>query len=191
MTRSARVIAIDCTGAGPSLRGARRASAILQFAMRHWISGIAIGGLLWGMWILLWRGASWPVLALGGLFPLGILLGAVWGPLRLEFPVTAWWRLDLWAAFGLAVAALVMQAVARTGWAILTGRIQPGVIAIPIRVRSEMGQLLLLWAITVTPGTIALLVEGDIAYVHCLHRPSQPRLPGAAWVDGLLVRLWG
>ncbi len=159
--------------------------------MRHWISGIAIGGLLWGMWVLLWRGASWPVLALGGLVPLGILLGAAGRRLRLEFPVSAWWRLDLWAAFGLAVTALVMKAVARTGWAILTGRIQPGVIAIPIRVRSEMGQLLFLWAITVTPGTIALLVEGDIAYVHCLHRPSQPRLPEAAWVDGLLVRLWG
>ncbi|GAB4305468.1 MAG: Na+/H+ antiporter subunit E [Candidatus Bipolaricaulota bacterium] len=159
--------------------------------MRHWINGIAIGGLLWGMWVLLWRGASWPVLAVGGVFPLGILLGAVGGRLRLEFPVSAWWRLDLWAAFGLAVTALVVKAVARTGWAILIGRIQPGVIAIPIRVRSEMGQLLLLWAITVTPGTIALLVEGDIAYVHCLDQPSQPRLPAIERVERLLVGLWG
>ncbi len=60
-----------------------------------------------------------------------------------------------------------------------------------MHVKSEMGQLLLLWAITVTPGTIALLVEGDMAYVHCLHQPSSPRLAGIPVVENLLRRLWG
>lgn len=155
------------------------------------MSGIAIGGVLGGLWVLLWRGAAWPILALGGLFPVATLGAMKVGILPMDFPLSAWFRLDLWLALSGTVGALVVAAVARTGWAILTGRVRSGIIAIPIRVRSEMGQLLLLWAITVTPGTIALLVEEDIAYVHCLHRPSHPRLPGAAWVDGLLVRLWG
>ncbi len=158
--------------------------------MARWVGGIAIGGLLWGMWVLLWRGAPWPVLALGSVFPLGILVGAALGPLRLGFPLSAWVRVDLWAALALVVTALVIGAVARTGWAIVTGRIRSGIVAIPIRVKSEMGQLLLLWAITVTPGTIALLVEEDIAYVHCLHRPRGPRLAGTTLVESLLIRLW-
>ncbi len=159
--------------------------------MRRWIGGIVVGGLLWGMWVLLWRGAAWPILALGGLFPVATLGATKAGTLPMDFPLSAWFRLDLWLAFAGTVCALVVAAVARTGWAILTGRVRSGIIAIPIRVRSEMGQLLLLWAITITPGTIALLVEEDTAYVHCLHRPSGPCLSGTTLVENLLVRLWG
>ena len=159
--------------------------------MRRWIGGIAVGGLLWGMWVLLWRGAGWPIVVVGGLFPL-VTLGAVKaGVVPMDFPLAAWVRLDLWLALGITVSALIVAAVARTGWAILTGHVRSGIVAIPLRVQSEMGQLLLLWTITVTPGTIALLVEGDVAYVHCLHQPSGPCLPGATFVQSLLLRLWG
>ncbi len=159
--------------------------------MRRWIGGIAVGGLLWGMWVLLWRGAAWPILTVGAVFPVATLGAAKAGLLPLDFPLAAWFRLDLWLAFAGVVSALVVAAVARTGWAILTGRTRSGIVAIPIRPRSEMGRLLLLWAITVTPGTIALLVEEDAAYVHCLHRPPGPSLPGTGLVENLLVRLWG
>lgn len=159
--------------------------------MRRWIGAIVVGVLLWGMWVLLWRGAGWPILALGGLFPAATVGATKAGILPMDFPLAAWLRVDLWAAFALSVTVLVIVSVARTGMAIVTGRIRSGIIAIPIRVRSEMGQLLLLWAITVTPGTIALLVEEDTAYVHCLHRPSGPCLSGTARIEGLLVRLWG
>jgi len=159
--------------------------------MARWVGGIVLGGLLWGMWTLFWRGAAWPVVALGAAFPVTILIAVRTGLLRLEFPISAWTRVDLWAAFALVVATLVIQAVTRTGWAIVTGRARPGIVAIPVRLKSEMGQLLLLWAITVTPGTIALLVEGEMAYVHCLHQPSSPRLSGTSVVESLLRRLWG
>lgn len=165
-------------------------SAILAL-MRRWIGAIVVGGLLWGMWSLLWRGAEWPILVVGVLFPAATLGATKVGILPMNFPLGAWLRVDLWAAFALAVTALTIVSVARTGWAILTGHVRSGIIAIPIRVRSEMGQLLLLWAITVTPGTIALLVEENTAYVHCLHRPTGPCLPGTSRVENLLVRLWG
>jgi multicomponent Na+:H+ antiporter subunit E len=159
--------------------------------MARWLGGIVLGGLLWGLWVLFWRGAGWPVVALGSVFPAAILVAVRSGVLRLEFPVAAWIRADLWVAFIVVVTMLVVQAVAHTGWAIITGRIRPGIVAIPVDLNSEMGQLLLLWAITVTPGTIALLVEGNMAYVHCLHRPTSPHLPGIPTVANLLKRLWG
>ncbi len=87
-----------------------------------------------------------------------------------------------------------MAAVASTSVCILTGRTRPGIVAVPVQVRSEIGQLLLLWSITVTPGTIALLVE-DSLYVHALHLPSNPgpklTLPGLSTVEWVLKRLWG
>jgi multisubunit Na+/H+ antiporter MnhE subunit len=49
----------------------------------------------------------------------------------------------------------------------------------------------LLWAITVTPGTIALLVEKDTVYIHCLHRPSDPQSLGLTRLVTLLERIWG
>lgn len=166
------------------------ASAILLL-VRKWIGGIAVGGMLWGMWILLWRGAGWPILAVGGLFPV-VILGAVKAAvLPMDFPLAAWFRLDLWATLGITVFVLVLAAVARAGWAIVRGRTRSGIVAIPVKLESDMGRLLLLWTITVTPGTIALLLEGDVAYVHCLHQPAGPSLPATAFVEQLLVRLWG
>lgn len=141
--------------------------------------------------MLLWRGPPWPVALAGLAFPAGTLLATAAGRLPFHFPLTAWLRLDLWAAFFLAVAALVARSVAATGWAIATGRVKPGIVAIPVQVRSEMGKLLLLWAITVTPGTIALLVEEDAAYVHALHRPAGASLPGVDVLQRLLRGLWG
>ncbi|MCR4391711.1 MAG: Na+/H+ antiporter subunit E [Candidatus Acetothermia bacterium] len=159
--------------------------------MARWIGGIVVGALLWGLWALLWRGAAWPVISLGAAFPACLLIALAVGRVRLPFPVSAWIRWDLWLAFAVVVAGRVAQAVASTGWAILAGTARPGIVAVPVRLRSELGQLLLLWAITVTPGTIALLIEGDLLYVHCLHRPPGPELPGLATVERILERLWG
>ncbi len=150
-----------------------------------------VGGLLWGMWVLLWRGPPWPVALVGAAFPAATLLAAAAGILPFRFPLGAWLRLDLWAAFALTVTALVVRSVALTGWAVVTGRVEPGILAIPLQGRSEMGKLLFLWAITVTPGTIALLVEEDAAYVHTLHRPAGISLPGMDFLQRLLGGLWG
>lgn len=159
--------------------------------MRRWVGGIVVGGLLWGLWVLLWRRADPVVLVVGAAFPLAIVGATALGVLRFEFPLAAWYRLDLWLRFVALVVVLVAQGVARTGWAVLTGRSRSGIVAIPLRADSEMARLLLLWAITVTPGTIALLVEGDLVYVHCLHCPDCPRLGGEKPIQEILRGLWG
>jgi len=159
-------------------------------AMAPWLGAAVISALLWGSWVALWRQASLPVL-LGGVWLPLVLLGATAAKrLRVPFPARAWLRLDLWGAFLFLMAWRVLWAVASTAWAILRGQARPGVVAFPLRLRSDMGRLLLLWAITVTPGTIALLLEGDLLYVHCLRRPAGPAVPGLERLESLLKKLW-
>lgn len=147
-----------------------------------------VGALLWGLWIVLWRTPSWQVIAAGA--PLGLLTALGMGK-KLDFPVRAWLRWDLWVAFLALVTARVARAVATVGWAIITGRAQAGIVAVPVSLRSDMGRFLLLWAITVTPGTIALLQEGDLLYIHCLRLPNGPGIPGLPALERVLGGLWG
>ena len=159
--------------------------------MSRILPAAAVGGLLWGLWLVLWRSASWPVLASGALFPVGLALLSGLGRIRPEPPARVWLRLDLWLLLMGLVTARVVVAVITTTWAILTGRVRSGIVAMPVRLRSRMGRLLLLWAVTVTPGTIALLLEGDLLYVHTLRRPAGAMVPGIPALEGVLLRLWG
>lgn len=97
-------------GPGP---GQACSPSILETATARWIGGIVVGVLLWGLWALLWRGATWPVISFGAAFPACVLIALAVGRVRLPFPVSAWIRWELWLAF--VVAGRVAQAVASTG----------------------------------------------------------------------------
>ena len=57
---------------------------------------------------------------------------------------------------------------------ILLGNEEGRIVALPLRLRHPIGQLLLLNSITLTPSTISLLIEGDLLYIHWLRaRESQ------------------
>lgn len=159
--------------------------------MARWMRVAAVGAGLWGLWALLWRDSHWPVWLGGAGFVIGLSVLVACGKLPLGFPRSAWLRWDLWLAFAALMAYRIARAVAVTSWTVLTGQAQPGIVTVPVRLKSEVGQLLLLWAITVTPGTIALLVEGDTVHVHCLHRPASGDLPDLARIASILERLWG
>jgi len=121
-----------------------------------------------------------------------LLIGlTLWGKLRLEQPASAWLRWDLWLAFFCLVALRVVQAVVAAGMTVLSGRTRSGIVAVQVTVKSDVARLLLLWSITVTPGTIALLLDEDLLYVHCLHQPPVTGLPGLASLQRLLGGLWG
>lgn len=151
---------------------------------------LALGGVLWGLWLLLWRRPDWPVVLAGCVFPLGLWLARRTGRAALAVP-SRFFRVDLWLFFLGFTFWRVILSVTQTAWAAVTGKINPGVVAVPLRVRTEMAQLLLLWAITVTPGTIGLLAEGDILYVHCLYVPPGAALPGVDRLQDILARIWG
>ncbi len=150
-----------------------------------------LGVLLWGLWIGLWRVFELPVVLGGGVLfvlPFALVLS---GKLTLAQPLSAWVRWDLWLGFLVLVALRVAQSVVVTGVSVITGRVRPCVVCVPVTVKSDVARLLLLWSITVTPGTIALLLEGDVLYVHCLCQPFRPGLPGLALSERLLGALWG
>lgn len=159
--------------------------------MRWMLGAVGTGGVLWGLWLVLWRSVSWPVVASGALFPFGLVFLSGLGRIRPAVPSRVWLRLDLWMAFSLLLILRVAYAVLSTAFTLLMGKEAPGIVAVPVRLRSGMGRLLLLWAVTVTPGTIALLLEGDLLYVHTLHRPAGATVPGIAALEGVLLRLWG
>lgn len=158
--------------------------------MARWFGAIAIGCWLWCSWVVLWREASWEVMVGGLWLPLVILGATAAGRLRIPFPIRTWLRWDLWVAFLFLVGERIIRAVVSTGLSTITGRSRPGVVAVHLGIKSDMGRLLLLWAITVTPGTIALLLEGDLLYVHCLQRPAGPQVPGVEKLESLLKRIW-
>jgi len=149
------------------------------------------GGLLWGIWVLLWRSASPPVLLSGLWCPLALLFFSRWGGLGRGVPPHTWARLDLWVAYFALFGLGVVRGVLRTSLSVIAGKARPGIIAIPLQVRSDLGKFLLVLAITASPGTIALLAEGEILYVHCLHLPAGPDLPGIGALRALLVKLTG
>lgn len=149
------------------------------------------GGVLWGIWVLLWRSTS-PAVLLSGLWcPLLLGAAARWKGVGLRLKPGVWYRVDLWLLFLGLLLATVVRGVIRTGIAIISGRVDPGIVAVPLRVESDLSRLLLVISITASPGTIALLAEGEILYVHCLHLPPRPKLPAAEALQAVLVRLAG
>ena len=64
-----------------------------------------------------------------------------------------------------------------TAWLILRGRAESRLVAVPMCVTHPFAQFLLLHAITFTPSTSSLLVEGDVLYIHWL----QPRGGHGDW----------
>ena len=69
------------------------------------------------------------------------------------------------------VGVLAWRFVISTGYTIrliLAGDEEGRIVALPLRLRHPIGQLLLLNSITLTPSTISLLIEGDLLYIHWL-----------------------
>ncbi len=70
--------------------------------------------------------------------------------------------------FILHLAVRIIASTIHTSSLILFGREESRIVALPIRLAAPFGRLLLLNAITLTPSTISLLIEGDTLYVHWL-----------------------
>ena len=69
------------------------------------------------------------------------------------------------------IGLLAWRFLISTGYTIrliLLGDEEGRIVALPLRLRHPIGQLLLLNSITLTPSTISLLVEGNLLYIHWL-----------------------
>lgn len=87
-------------------------------------------------------------------------------------PWNLWRRLVLGVIFlrelGLSSIAVIRATLSKTL------KVQPGVIAVPLRLRSAAGVTLLADMVTLTPGTTSLHVSEDrsILYVHAMDAES-------------------
>lgn len=105
-----------------------------------------------------------------------------------------WLRLPgrLVAFAGWFLVQLVVTNVQVT-WDVLTprSRLRPGVVALPLRCRSDAEVALLCGLITLTPGTLALSVKEDppTMFVHGLYAPDAERF--RAELDQVQTRMLG
>lgn len=79
-------------------------------------------------------------------------------------------------------------------WQILRGRINPGVVHFRTRLRSDIARVALSNSITLTPGTISVLIDDDHLIVHWLDaRTSHSRYAAeliAGRFEAILKRVW-
>jgi multicomponent Na+:H+ antiporter subunit E len=130
--------------------------------------------LLMLIWVALARSFDPFGLVIGLLVSIAVILAQ-----RLLFPsadpfVRGFLRRPHQALLFLAIlAGRVAASTVYTSRLILFGREEGRVVALPIRVSRPIAQFLLLNAITLTPSTISLLVEGDLLYIHWLRAKNE------------------
>lgn len=62
---------------------------------------------------------------------------------------------------------------------VITGRINPAVVKVPTKMKTDIGKTLLANSITLTPGTLTMWTDKKDIHVHCLNRKKE--LPGKAF----------
>lgn len=80
----------------------------------------------------------------------------------------------LW--FGLLLCVIFLRELAVSAWSVAAAafsrnaKLSPAIIAVPLRLRTDMGITTLANLVSLTPGTTSLHVSRDhsILYVHCL-----------------------
>lgn len=96
-------------------------------------------------------------------------------------------------ALGLVVVLLasIYRASFRVALAAATGRISPRIVFFRTRLRSDLGRAALANAITLTPGTITLELDGDHLVVHWLNATTGHSKAAGEAVKGRLERWIG
>lgn len=148
--------------------------------MKHTISLGLMLGILW--WVL--SGYAKPLLLGFGVFSVAFTLWLARRmdaidheshPIHLSFGLLKFW--------GRLIVEIVVSNVQVLG-AILSPRadaIQPHFLRVRVRQTTDLGKVILANAITLTPGTVSVALEGDELLVHALTRAS-----GQAVRDGQL-----
>ena len=62
------------------------------------------------------------------------------------------------------------------------GRIKPALVRIEVDLKTEMARYILANSITLTPGTITVLSEGNSLTVHCLRKDLLGDVAGSTFV---------
>ena len=172
--------------AGPSYRAtAWRSIPLLLWPWAFYLLLTAGSGSVLGQW-------PWSEFAVAAI--VGVL--CAWGGGRvIGRPFSpAWLDPVRWCAGLLYMVGPFFYALCKANlevlYRIVTGRIQPAIVRIEPGIDSEMGLCLLANSITLSPGTLTLVVdEADKAlYIHCLHwKPTADREAATRAVAGTFL----
>ena len=124
---------------------------------------------LLGCWLALSRGVDLPHLLVGILaVAIVVLVQRRLFPSFASLPALLLRRPHWLLAFLVVFVYRFISSTLSTCWLILFGGEEGRIVALPTRLEHPIGQFILLNAITLTPSTISLLLEGDLLYIHWL-----------------------
>ena len=93
-------------------------------------------------------------------------------------------RLELLLLFLLTLLVKIYFASFDTVWRVITGRINPRIIRIRTRLKSDLAQTILANAITLTPGTLTIDTNEDYLYIHWLESKTTHTHQAAELIKG-------
>jgi multicomponent Na+:H+ antiporter subunit E len=103
-------------------------------------------------------------------------------------------RIELLGVYLVVLVFNMYVASFRVLWHILRGRINPGVTHFRTRLRTDIARVALTSSITLTPGTITLLLDDDHLIVHWLDARTRHSKYASKLIAGpyerLLGRIW-
>jgi len=124
---------------------------------------------LLGCWLALSRGVDLPRLLAGGLAAaIVVLVQRRLFPSFASLPSLLLRRPHWLLAFLVVFVYRFVSSTLSTCRLILFGGEEGRIVALPTEIEHPIGQFILLNAITLTPSTISLLIEGDLLYIHWL-----------------------
>lgn len=135
--------------------------------------------LLMALWIFLFKRVEPTVLAVGA--PAAVLLLLLYSQIMKEAEpqgtprssLRAFCRIDLWLRYLALLAYEVLRSTFQTVYLILSNRIDPGIVVVHTSLKKDSARMGLLHSITLTPSTIAILLEDGLVYVHWLKLRSR------------------
>lgn len=103
-------------------------------------------------------------------------------------------RIDILGVYLVVLIYSMYVASFRVLWQIVRGRINPGVVHFRTRLRSDIARVALTSSITLTPGTITLMIDDDHLIVHWLDARTRHSRYASQLIGGpfekLLRRIW-
>jgi len=131
--------------------------------------------ILVGIWLLLTWSVQWQEVLIGVVVALlaELLLGDIFpvGAVKLINPVRFFWMI----VYAVVFAWYVIKANFDVAYRVLNVYmpINPGIVRVKTRLKTDMARTFLANSITLTPGTLSVDIRGDKLYVHWINITSK------------------
>ncbi|MFO7914816.1 MAG: Na+/H+ antiporter subunit E [Candidatus Krumholzibacteriales bacterium] len=131
--------------------------------------------LLVGIWLLFTWSLQWQEVLIGVVVALlaELLLGNIFplGAIRVLNPVRFFWLI----IYGIVFAWYVIKANFDVAYRVINiyMPINPGIVKVRTKLKTDMARTFLANSITLTPGTLTVDMIGDILYVHWINITSE------------------